>query len=355
MTGTVVIRFDVSSSIGTGHLRRAIALGDELAQRRISHYFVTSNESVTSAIELGIQEKKVVGFDTKSGENDWIQKIPQLTHVITDFCHHEHSNVCSTVNQILQPKQFNVAVIDSMPPNHFQGDKNTIPSMVVTPYLDAEKLRMKPHCRKWLVGAKYAILDSSYLSIRQNLDRNSLTAGDNILICCGGSDKSQITEYILNILLENNVLETNLNVVVGNMFEKNRVNSIKIIADQYQDYISLVFNRNNIADLIDRCGVVIGLVGLIRYESACLGKPSFLVQNHNNFEQYLRNFHNAGLGNIFLIQDQTERNAFQSIVKTLGTTYGFVKNSEPNFAAFNQVDGRGGQRFLDLFLDSAID
>ena len=58
MTGTVVIRFDVSSSIGTGHLRRAIALGDELAKRRISHYFVTQNESVTSAIELGIQEKQ---------------------------------------------------------------------------------------------------------------------------------------------------------------------------------------------------------------------------------------------------------------------------------------------------------
>ena len=139
------------------------------------------------------------------------------------------------------------------------------------------------------------------------------------------------------------------------MFEKNRVKMIKEIADQNQDCISLVFDRNNIADLIYRCGVVIGLVGLIRYESACLGKPSYLVQNHNNFEQYLRNFHNAGLGNIFLIQDQMEKNAFQSIVKALSTADGFVKNSEPNLAAFNQVDGRGGQRFLDVFLDSAID
>ena len=355
MPGTVAVRFDVSSSVGSGHLRRAVALGDELTKRQISHRYVTPNRSQVTAVELGVPKNLLIGFDTKSGENDWIQKIPQLTHVITDFCHHEHSNVCSTVNQILQPKQLHVAVIDSMPPNHFQGDKNTKPSIVVTPYLGAEKLRKKPSCRKWLVGAKYAILDSSYLSIRQRLDRNSLTTGDNILICCGGSDKCQITEYILDILLHNNILETNLNVVVGNMFEKNRVKMIKKIADQNQDHISLVFDRNNIADLIYRCGVVIGLVGLIRYESACLGKPSFLVQNHNNFEQYLRNFHNAGLGKIFLIQDQMERNAFQSIVKTLGTADGFVKNSEPNFAAFNQVDGRGGQRFLDVFLDSAID
>ena len=355
MPGTVAVRFDVSSSVGSGHLRRAIALGDELTKRHISYRYVTPSNSYAIAIKLGVPKNLLIGFDTKSGENNWIQKIPQLTHVITDFCHHEHSNVCSTVNQILQSKQLDVAVIDSMPPNHFQGDKNTIPSIVVTPYLGAEKLRKKPHCRKWLVGVKYAILDSSYLSIRQRLDRNSLTAGDNILICCGGSDKSQITEYILEILLHNNVLKTNLNVVVGNMFEKNRVKSIKKIADQNQEYISLVFDRNNIADLIYRCGVVIGLVGLIRYESACLGKPSFLVQNHCNFEQYLRNFHNAGLGNIFLIRNAIERNNFQSIVKDLGTADGFVKYSEPNFAAFNQVDGRGTQRFLDVFLDSTID
>ena len=93
---------------------------------------------------------------------------------------------------------------------------------------------------------------------------------------------------------------------------------------------------------------------MIRYESACLGKPSFLVQNHSNFEQYLRNFHNAGLGNIFFIQDQIERNDFESIVKALDRVDGFAEKSKPNIGAFNQVDGRGGQRFLDVFLDSTF-
>ena len=135
-----------------------------------------------------------------------------------------------------------------MPPDHFQGNRNTIPSIVVTPYLDAEILRDTPHCRKWLVGVQYVILDSNYLTTRQTLDRDSLTAGDHILVCCGGSDQDQMSEYILSIFLQNKVPEINLKIVVGNMFEENRVKSIRRIADQNQDCISLVFNRNNIAD-----------------------------------------------------------------------------------------------------------
>lgn len=354
MPGTVAIRFDISSSIGSGHLRRAIALGDELAKRKVSQRFVTPNESCATAIALGVPQNLLVGFDANIGEDNWIQKIPELTHVITDFCHHEHINLCATVSDILQSKQLNVAVIDSMPPNHFQGDNNTTPSIVVTPYLGAEKLRETPHCRKWLVGVQYAILDSNYLTIRQTLDRNSLTAGNHILVCCGGSDRSQMSEYILSILLQNNVPEIDLKIVVGNLFEENRVKSIKKIADQNQGRISLVFNRNNIADLIYHCGVLIGSVGLTRYESACLGKPSFLVQKHTNFEQYLRNFHNAGLGNIFIIKNQNEKNDFESIIKALGTVDGFAEKSKPNFTAFDQVDGCGVQRFLDVFLDSTF-
>lgn len=354
MTGTVAIRFDVSSSIGSGHLRRAMALANELSDRQISHRFVTPNESCPTATALGVPQNLLVGFDANIGESNWIQKIPELTHVITDFCHHEHINLCATVTDILQSKQLNVAVIDSMPPNHFQGDKSTIPSIVVTPYLGAEKLRETPHCEQWLVGVQYAILDSSYLAIRQTLDKSSLTAGDHVLVCCGGSDRNQMTEYILSILLQNKNPEINLKIVVGNLFEENRVRAIKKIADQNQGRISLVFNRNNIADLICSCGILIGLVGLIRYESACFGKPSFLVQNHSDFEQYLRNFDNAGLGNIFFIQDQTERNDFESIVKTLSTVEGFTEWSKPNLDAFNQVDGCGGRRFLDVFLGSTF-
>ena len=355
MTGTIAIRFDVSQSIGAGHLRRAITLGDELFKRQIPHRFVTPNDSCESAIALGVPKYQLVGFEPKSGEVDWIEQISELTHVITDICHHEQPSAELTVKQILQSKKLSVAVVDSMPPYHFQGDKTTAPSIVVTPYLDAEKLREAPHCDHWLTGVQYALLDSNYSALHQSLGRNLSVTRDYILICCGNSDPNQMSEYILSVLLQHKDPKINVKIVIGNLFEESRVNYFKKVAEPSQNNISLVFNQNNIAELICNCGVLIGLVGLIRYESACLGKPSFLVQDHSSFEPYLRNFHKSGLGKIFFIQNQNERSEFESIVKVLGTVDGFSKMSKPNADAFDQVDGLGGKRFLDAFLNLEFD
>lgn len=355
MTGTVAIRFDVSQSIGAGHLRRAITLGDELVKRHIPHLFVTPNDSCTSAIALGVPKNQLVGFEPNFGEVNWIEQISELTHVITDICHHEQPSTESTIQQILQSKRLSVAVVDSMPPYHFQGDETTTPSIVVTPYHDAEKLREAPYCKQWLTGVQYALLDSNYSTLRQSLGRNLSVTRDYILICCGNSDPNQISEYILSVLLQNKDPKINVKIVIGNLFEENRVNYFKKIAKQSQNNISLAFNQNNIAELICNCGVLIGLVGLIRYESACLGKPSFLVQDHRSFEPYLRNFHKSGLGKIFFVENQIEQNDFESIVKVLGTVDGFARMSKPNVDAFDQVDGLGGKRFLDAFLNSEFD
>ena len=355
MTGTVAIRFDVSQSIGAGHLRRAISLGDELVKRKIPHLFVTPKDSCASAIALGVPKNQLVGFEPNFGEIDWIEKIPELTHVITDICHHEQPSAESKIQQIMQSKRLSVAVVDSMPPYHFQGDETTRPSIVVTPYLDAEKLCEAPHCDQWITGVQYAILDSNYSTLHQSLARNLSVTGDYILICCGNSDPNQISEYILRVLLQHKDPKINVKIVVGKLFEDNRVNFFKTIAEQSQNNVSLAFNQNNIAELICNCGVLIGLVGLIRYESACLGKPSFLVQNHSGFESYLRNFHKSGLGKIFFIQNESERSEFESIVEVLGTVDGFAEKSEPNVGAFGQVDGYGGRRFLDVYLNTTLD
>ena len=115
-----------------------------------------------------------------------------------------------------------------MPPNHFQGDKDTVPSIVVSPYLAADNLREPPTCNKWFAGVQYAILNSNYLNIRQTLNRESVTAGNYILVCCGGSDPNQMSEYILQVLLQNKVPKVNVKIVVGNLFEKSRI-SMRLI------------------------------------------------------------------------------------------------------------------------------
>ena len=349
LTKTVAIRFDVSSKVGTGHLRRAVAFGDELTQRQIQHYFVTQNSERRSAISLGIPENLLVDFDPELGESDWVRKIPGLTHVITDFCHSEHIFPNKTLGNILRAKETVTAVIDSMPPFHYQSDENSIPSLLVTPYFEANKLRDTPKCGAWLAGVEFAILDKIYPNLHSSLCKSSLKQGNFALICCGGSDPHQLSEYIVQTIFERHSPNVDIMLIIGNYFSQSRIIEFKKLARRNSKHLSLIFNKNNIADLINDCGALIGSVGMIRYEAACLGKPSFLVQNNSNHERYLKNFNRAGLGNIYFLQNRMERIAFESTVKKLSSRDSFFSSCKPNTQAFDVVDGNGVKRVLDAF------
>ena len=350
----VAIRFDVSASIGTGHLRRAVTFGKELTNRGIPYCYVTQNQEVETAIMLGIPANKLIGFDPYIGESDWIHKIPNLTHVVADFCHHERINPSAgaIIEGIKATRNLAIAVIDSIPPHHFECTSNKCPTLLITPYFDAENLRSSPNCDSWLAGAKYAILDQEYLNLHRIIEQKPLSPGQYVLICCGGSDPDRVTEFILQLLTDAQPPQTEIKLVIGNLFTANRIKIIEQIAIRYPEKVSLYTGRSNIADLIADCGVLLGLVGLIRYEAACLGKPSYLVQNNSDYENYLRNFDRGGLGKVFCLQNKNERINFEKFTRNLKSRDFFSRVSEPNKVAFELVDGCGVQRILDIFLTS---
>ena len=306
MSVSVAIRFDVSSTIGSGHLRRSTVIGKILNQRNIKHLFVTGKSSFDAAITLGVPKDNLLGFDTEVGESDWTYKLPNLDIVIVDFCHQEHRSSDFTVESIQYSSKASITVIDSMPPHHYRGDSNSVVSYVVTPYLDAQHLRTEPQCKNWITGAQYSILDESYSLIHKKMKQDELRSGNFILLCCGGSDPNRFTEYILRKFADEPNLQVEVKVVVGQLFSASRVKVLKKLVTKHPQRISLIFDCHNISNLIAECGVVLGSVGLIRYEAACLGKPSYLIQNTLNYQNYLRNFHNKGLGNIFFLQNERE-------------------------------------------------
>ena len=284
-----------------------------------------------------------------------MSKLPGLTHVITDICHHERDqeSVSLAVKTILSAKRVVLAVIDSMPPYHFQSTSDTCPSFVITPYFEADKFRDVPVAENWLSGVEYAILDKAYCVIHKAIEHTTLSVGDYILICCGGSDPNRHSEYILQELLIENHPQVQIKVVIGNYFENARIEFLHELAEQHNQFISFEFNRNNLADLISNCGIMLGTVGLIRYEAACLGKSCFLLQSNLDYENYLRNFSNSGVGNIFFLKYKTERDRFHAIARKLCLTDTFLDFSKPNYQAFNKVDGCGTNRILDELLDSS--
>ena len=350
MNRLVAIRFDVSREIGTGHATRALAFGAELEKRNLPYFYVTDIGGVDFAKSIGVSPSRLHGFDADAGEAEWIQRNADVTHVIVDFCHSRHINSGETVYRILQARELHVSVIDSMPPYHYRGYSNAIPSIVITPYLGAEFLREKPRCCKWLSGAQYAILEKSIISARSCLNQKNSQPGKYILLCFGGSDPGQLSLLVLRKILEHGAPKFDIKVVIGTLFDRKLTNEIENLVNKAPNSITLESGKDGLARLITDCSFFIGTVGIVRYELACLGKKMFLIQENSDYDSYLRGFEKAGLSKIYLLNHPADRNRFDTMIENLHNDEFIRLHSEFNQCGFDLVDGQGTVKCIDAVL-----
>ena len=350
MNRLFAIRFDISREIGTGHATRALAFGAELEKRNLPYFYVTDIGGVDFAKSIGVSPSKLHGFDADAGEAEWIKRNADVTHVIADFCHSRHIDSGETVCRILQAKELHVTVIDSMPPYHYRGKSNAIPSVVITPYFGAEFLCKKPRCCKWLSGAQYAILEKSIVSERYCLNQKNSQPGKYILLCFGGSDPGQLSPLVLRKILEHGVPKFDIKVVIGTLFDRKLTNELEHLARKAPNSITLESGKNGLARLIADCSFFIGTVGIVRYELACLGKKMFLVQKNSDYDSYLRGFEKAGLSKVYLLNHAADRNRFDTMIENLHNDEFIRLHSEFNQCGFDLVDGQGTVKCIDAVL-----
>ena len=354
MNKYVALRFDVSPEVGTGHAVRARTFGTILEARGIPHVYVTHHDAVTTAEALGIPKRLICGFSADDGEPAWVRNQSRVTHVITDFCHRYNSDSGEYVRQIKQVRPLTVAVIDSMPPNHFVSHPEVSPEIVCTPYLNAENLRQMPSCERWLAGEKYAVLSPMFLAQRQIVEKSDYEQGRYVLVCCGGADENHLSSTIVREIFSRGLPEMEIRVVVGSLFSSSLIHELELVVKQFPRNIVLEREQISLAKLISECRFMIGLVGLIRYEAACLGKTALLVQESSNYENYLRRFETDGLGKIFFLDQPTDQRRFYAVLNCMSDAEFLNQLGRFNRKAFDRVDGLGVGRCLDALLQDGL-
>ena len=350
MNEYVALRFDVSPDVGTGHAVRARTFGNILEARGIPHVYVTYHDAVTTAEELGISKRLIYGFSADDGESAWVRNQRRVTHVITDFCHRYNSNSSENVCQIKQVRPLTVAVIDSMPPHHFVSNPEVSPEIVCTPYLNAEILRQRPSCERWLAGEKYAVLSPIFLSKRQIVEKTEYEQGRYVLVCCGGADESHLSSTIVREIFSRGLPEVEIRVVVGSLFSSSLIRELEQFVKLFPRNIVLERRQISLAKLISECRFMIGLVGLIRYEAACLGKTALLIKESSEYEDYLRRFETDGLGKVYFLDQPVDQRRFNSVLSCMSDADFVNQLGKFNRNAFDRVDGFGAERCIDALL-----
>ena len=270
----IAIRTDASSVIGSGHLMRCLAIADELKNRGASVLFVTVSEeqkwidlirgrgftceTIETAHSNGVSHTGSNYNETHKRSRyyvvDWRKDSSQTREIIEgkeiDWLIVDHygldwqweTSIRDSVNRIL--------VIDDLAER--AHDCDVLLDSVYGRKVGDYKSLVPTGC-KLLLGAKYAPLRPEFLKWREfALERRCNFQGvKKILVSLGGTDKSNLTEQVLNQLtrlkLPDNI---EIEVVVGLGFAHLKRVEDKIALLPIK--ISLNVGANNMA--ISNCG-----------------------------------------------------------------------------------------------------
>lgn len=326
-----------SHRIGMGHLSRALAFAQQLDRRNIDYSIVCNQAAKIIFQKLGFSLSKFV-------TNREVQINQTYTHAFIDMMFANQKTRVENLVYGLVKKGIQPIVIDSMPPDDldFSAQSVDTPITLVTPYLDAHLFRPKPASPiNWINGAEYSIFSKSYIDIE---DSQLALNHKRILFVCGGSDPKGLSCRMLSLI--KNELRIPVTMIIGPMFDKEQKTRLFSVAEG-SNLITLKEGLSQLADEILLHSHVIGQVGLIRYECACLGRHGIYLAQDDRYQKYYENFNSRSIAEIFFANSlSSEKLFFERITEE-------VVNDQPvtlNERALKSVNRHGVSKLVDQIL-----
>lgn len=326
-----------SHRIGMGHLSRTLAFAQQLDERRFD-YSIVCNQAAKIIF-------KKIGFDPSIFITDReVDTNRGYTHAFIDMMFSNQKTRVENIVYGLVKKGVQPIVIDSMPPDELDFFAQSVdsPITLVTPYLDAHLFRPEPASWvNWLNGAEYSIVSKPYIDIE---DKQLVFNQKRILFVCGGSDPKGLSFQMLSLI--KNKLCIPVTIIIGPMFDKELKGRLSSIA-RNSELISLKEGLSQLADEILLHSHVIGQVGLIRYECACLGRHGIYLAQDDRYKKYYENFNNRGVAEIFFATSSgSEKLFFERIIEE-------ATDDQPatlNDRALKNINRRGVSKLVDQIL-----
>lgn len=320
MTPRILLRADGGHRIGLGHIRRVQVLATLFDAAGAQTAFACNADGLAYLAAQGVPSQRLFAPDA-----DW----GAPSHIVADINYGGNADRAASEIARLAAGTALVTVIDSMPPDHFVAHPGGAPDLVVTPYLHADRFRPPPACREWLFGGDMAIIDPQYAEMAGHAP----STPPRILVSCGGSDPENLTDTILDVLRP---LGHPVDVVVGPLFDQRTRRGF--------DNVTVHQAPAGLAVLVAQASLVVGRVGLLRYEAASLGRQGVYLQHGPEYRDYLEAFSKAGVAEIFF-----EQTRFLKRLEDVGPN-DFVHNQ----AAQEAIDGLGAERVAKAILNLKV-
>jgi UDP-2,4-diacetamido-2,4,6-trideoxy-beta-L-altropyranose hydrolase len=213
MSVNYLLRADASTSIGSGHIMRMIALGQMLQDQGRSVHFATITENEDMLQRISDEDFKVhrIGH---SPDWQYLQDAEQVVKladeldvewVILDGYHFN-----APYQKIIKEHGCKLMCMDDIAQCHFYAD------LVVNQNINASaSLYSAEKYTRFVLGPKNAMLRREYIQAGKGFKRRSAQKPENFLVTMGGSDPLNLTRKVCEALDTLNGHKICLKVIVG--------------------------------------------------------------------------------------------------------------------------------------------
>jgi UDP-2,4-diacetamido-2,4,6-trideoxy-beta-L-altropyranose hydrolase len=312
MINKVIILTEAGKEFGYGHLTRCLSIAQGFSEKGIDSIFFIRGDSSPDKI---LKEFKWEGVDWFKENIDVSGKIVVIDsyHADENFCEKIYNNSAT------------VLFIDDYNRINYPG------GFVLNSVLGAEDIGYPANPEiKYLFGPIYHPLRKEFWDVPVKEIKKNI---EKILITFGGSDMTNETPGVLNMLKENySYLEKH--VIIGNGFSN--IDDIKDAADE-KTFLIYQPDAERMKQEMLECDIAISAAGQTIYELARVGVPSLIKKIADNQENNIKYW---------------EKEKCIERFNTLKDLNIFLKNSMEqrelyNLRMTNVIDGKGVYNILD--------
>jgi len=298
MTKLFILRFNLNTQFGTGHLFRAIALYNLIKAAENSarlHSLIFADDSLFSNYRHLLIEKNIeyTQFANIADEFDIIDKLLKQSGEAGKIIVLDIKDTTQEYMRLLKQRGLKIADFDDL------GDGRDSADILIDANVHTSQKNTNNQMQ--LFGERYILLNPIFSSYNQKEKpiRNKIS---NLVMFFGGSDPSNIGGFIL----ENygNLMITRLSAtLIARGFKRGQLAASTAAGSSAQletlRIIDTVLEPREMAELYFNADIAIVSGGISLYETLCVGTPTITI-NHNAEQnrnvEYYKDYHlNLGI------------------------------------------------------------
>lgn len=293
----IVFRADASSTIGTGHVMRCLALAQEVERAGGKAIFVcrelpgnlcdeiTAYGFTTLRLPVGAAGAPQDGDDGPphaawlgtSWQQDATQTLAALEPLaFLDWLVVDHYALDARWELVLRPLTKHLMVIDDLFDRPHDAD--LLLNQNILPGTSASYAGLLPATCRLLLGPRYALLQGRYRELRSRIPPRDGKI-KRVLVYFGGADAANLTGRSLEALLAAGYGDLDIDVVLpiaGTHGESIRALAARLPGSHVHDTLP------SLAQLMASADLAIGAGGTTSWERLCLGLPALVVTLSDN-------------------------------------------------------------------------